>query len=84
ITFEHESGEMTVKALKAAVSALYPEHEPLIAVSFIARNRQYAADTETVSHGDELAMLPPVSGGEDTEIEAVLDPDGWADRYMLT
>ncbi|WP_313996317.1 molybdenum cofactor biosynthesis protein MoaE [uncultured Paenibacillus sp.] len=84
IAFEHASGEMSVKALKSAVSAIYPEHEPLIGVSFVARNRQYASDSETVSHGDELAMLPPVSGGEDTEVEATLDPDGWDDRYTLT
>ncbi|EXX91578.1 molybdopterin converting factor [Paenibacillus darwinianus] len=84
IILELESEAMTVKALKAELAALYPEHEPLIGVSFLARNQQYASDNDTVGRGDELAMLPPVSGGEDTGTALELDSDGVNERYTLT
>jgi molybdopterin converting factor subunit 1 len=29
----------------------------------LARNREYAAPEAMFSHGDEVALLPPVSGG---------------------
>lgn len=30
---------------------------------FIARNQQYAEDSEPIMPGDELVIIPPVSGG---------------------
>lgn len=59
-----DRSEMTVGELKAALSEAYPAHAGLIAVCFAARNEAYAADGELVRCGDELALLPPVSGGD--------------------
>lgn len=67
---------MSAAELKQSLIALYPEHESLLRASFLACNQAYAADDATVNAGDELALLPPVSGGE----AAV--PFG--ERYVIT
>ncbi|OXM15243.1 molybdenum cofactor biosynthesis protein [Paenibacillus herberti] len=59
-----ERSEMSVGELKTALIEAYPEHAGLLAVCFAARNESYAADTESVSCHDTLALLPPVSGGD--------------------
>ena len=55
--------KLTAGEVKSRLSHMYPEHKEIITVSFVARNQAYAHDHETVSAGDELALLPPVSGG---------------------
>jgi len=67
VTLPAGRGEMTVRELKEALAARYPEHAAAISSAFIARNQEYAADADTVLAEDELAMLPPVSGGEDPD-----------------
>ena len=48
----------------ALIVALRERHAALRSVPFaIARNRSLARDAETLEDGDELALLPPVSGG---------------------
>jgi Molybdopterin converting factor, large subunit len=54
---------MTAGKLKALLSERFPSHAGLIGASFVARNEVYAADDEPLAYGDELALLPPVSGG---------------------
>ncbi|MBO7745289.1 molybdenum cofactor biosynthesis protein MoaE [Paenibacillus sp. MWE-103] len=74
--------ELTVGQLKDALAARYPAHAQLIAAAFMARNQAYAADGEPVRADDELALLPPVSGGED---EPAGNTAGDADaRYRVT
>lgn len=67
-----ESPQLMAGELKALLAQQYPEHETAIAASFLACNQAYAADRDPVSHEDELALLPPVSGGEDTELADVI------------
>ncbi|WP_274652323.1 molybdenum cofactor biosynthesis protein [Paenibacillus humicola] len=76
VTLELDSGELQVQALKEALIGRFPELEALIRVSFIASNHAYAADGETVSASSELALLPPVSGGEEDGSDA--------GRYVVT
>ncbi|OMF31767.1 molybdopterin converting factor [Paenibacillus sp. FSL H8-0548] len=64
INMQSDAEAMSVADLKAAISALYPAHAAIIHVSFIACNQAYAADEILVNASDELALLPPVSGGE--------------------
>ena len=64
VTLHLESGEMPVLSLKQILSQQYPSLEALIQVSFVASNQEYAADGDIVRASDELALLPPVSGGE--------------------
>ena len=52
-----------IEDLFAHCAARYPalaEHRPAIAVS---RNREFAAWATPLQSGDEVAFLPPVSGG---------------------
>lgn len=54
-----------------ALQALATESEPLAAALeampvVMAVNRSYAGEEETLSPGDELALIPPVSGGAES------------------
>ncbi|MFC4600465.1 molybdenum cofactor biosynthesis protein MoaE [Cohnella hongkongensis] len=62
-----EEEELTAGRIKQRLAELYPEHAALLSVCFVARNRAYAHDSATVRRSDELALLPPVSGGASEE-----------------
>ncbi|MBD2872571.1 molybdenum cofactor biosynthesis protein [Paenibacillus arenilitoris] len=81
LSLRSEEGQMTAMRLKEAVSAAYPEHGALIRVSFIACNHAYAADDKMLLATDELALLPPVSGGEESQAAADGERD---DLYVVT
>ncbi|WP_296975365.1 molybdenum cofactor biosynthesis protein MoaE [Thermobacillus sp. ZCTH02-B1] len=74
---------MTAGRLKALLAERHPAHGGLILASFVARNEAYAADHEPVEPGDDLALLPPVSGGapESAPADDSAAEDG---RYLLT
>ncbi|HTG69630.1 MAG TPA: molybdenum cofactor biosynthesis protein MoaE [Candidatus Udaeobacter sp.] len=80
INLRADTGQMSVSELKAVISAEYPEHQSLIQISFIARNHAYAADDAILHASDELALLPPVSGGEE-QAQPVKEP---VERYIVT
>ena len=71
---------LTVRELKELLASECPDHAPLIAISFAARNHVYAADHLELRPDDELALLPPVSGGEEEPPAAVLRDD----LYVIT
>lgn len=50
---------------------LHPKIAPYLPHVRVARNLDYAAPDDQVQPGDELALIPPVSGGSDT----ILPPD---------
>lgn len=52
-----------VGELRAALAEQAPGLAPLAARSLVAVNAEYAGDGTLVSEGDELALIPPVSGG---------------------
>jgi molybdopterin converting factor subunit 1 len=56
--------QITVEQLKELLIQDYPNAAQTIAISFIARNQAYASAEENVLEEDELALIPPVSGGE--------------------
>ena len=60
--FELPAGA-TVRDARAAIAARHPEIEPLLSRIAIAVNRAVVADDHLLSAGDEVALLPPVSGG---------------------
>lgn len=80
INLQAESDQMSVADLKAAISAQYPDHKALIQIAFIARNHAYAAEDAILLASDELALLPPVSGGEEAA-QPVNEP---VERYVIT
>ncbi len=53
----------TVKELRAAVASRKVEISGLLAHSQVAVNRELAGDEMAVCAGDEIALIPPVSGG---------------------
>jgi molybdopterin converting factor subunit 1 len=56
-----DGGPSSVRELEAQLRA---EHPALAGKSFrVAVNQRYAAAHEPVAAGDEVALIPPVSGG---------------------
>jgi molybdopterin synthase catalytic subunit len=53
----------TVKALRDELGERYPFAVTLLERSAIARNQEYALDSDPISPADEIAVIPPVSGG---------------------
>jgi molybdopterin synthase sulfur carrier subunit len=52
----------TVDVLKKKLDSLYPEMQKL-ASYMIAVNNNYASDGDIIYPDDEIAIIPPVSGG---------------------
>jgi molybdopterin synthase sulfur carrier subunit len=58
-----ESGRLkTVQDLKAHLKKGYPALEELSSLA-VAVNQTYARDQDPISDSDEIALIPPVSGG---------------------
>ncbi len=53
----------TIADAKHLIAQSYPQLAGLIARSVIARNQEYAQDEDAIQADDELAVIPPVSGG---------------------
>ena len=53
----------TVADLRRTLAAACPELGPLLARSAVARGDRYAADAYPLAAGDDVAVIPPVSGG---------------------
>lgn len=53
----------TVADLRAAVEAQHPPLAPLLPRCRVAVNADFAPDSAALSPGDEVAIIPPVSGG---------------------
>jgi MoaE-MoaD fusion protein len=54
-------------------AAAFPRLKQMASSVVLARNHEFAAVSEPLSDGDEVALLPPVSGGKMPEIS---DPEG--------
>jgi sulfur-carrier protein len=57
-----ETGGDTVGHLRAALAEKYPELSDLRSL-YIAVNNDYAGDEVVLTDLDEIALIPPVSGG---------------------
>ena len=53
----------TVAALRRGLSERFPALAGLLARSALAVNGEFADEDTPVSPGDEVALIPPVSGG---------------------
>ena len=53
----------TVEALLAKIAADYPELAPALPTCLVSVNRAFASDDAPLKSGDEIALFPPVSGG---------------------
>lgn len=55
----------TVRDVYAVLRSLHPELEPDLERIQVARNQEFSGWDEPVADGDEVAFIPPVSGGAD-------------------
>nr|WP_145403026.1 molybdenum cofactor biosynthesis protein MoaE [Paenibacillus xylanexedens] len=62
--FEYDGDTPTASILKEQLSAAYPEAASQIRSSFLAVNQMYAPADTILRAEDELALIPPVSGGD--------------------
>lgn len=53
----------SMRELKERLASEYPALAPLIALSRFAVDRSFANDNHTIHGKEEIAMIPPVSGG---------------------
>lgn len=54
----------TINDVRRALIERFPHMDVNVEYAIASLNRDFAADTDTVSAGDEVAFFPPVSGGE--------------------
>jgi molybdopterin converting factor subunit 1 len=59
--------QTTVGDLRRELVARYPALAALQRVLAVAVNAEYAADSTVLQPGDEVAFIPPVSGGRDVQ-----------------
>ncbi|MBI3891065.1 MAG: molybdopterin converting factor subunit 1 [Candidatus Wallbacteria bacterium] len=53
----------TARALLQRLAVQYPDHARHLSTCRVAVNHRFASDTEVVAPEDEVALIPPVSGG---------------------
>lgn len=57
------SDGISVRDMKLKISAEHPGLNELILRSAVSLNREFATDESLVHENDEIALIPPVSGG---------------------
>ncbi len=55
--------DITVFHMKKIVFETFPNLKKLNIPFFVAVNHKYATDSDVISSKDEVALIPPVSGG---------------------
>lgn len=55
--------QLSALALRALLLARHPKLERVLPSCRIAHNLEFAGQTLMLADGDELALIPPVSGG---------------------
>ena len=53
----------TIADARQTLGKMFPRITGLLSRSAIARNQDFALDTDIIAPTDELAVIPPVSGG---------------------
>lgn len=76
------SGQTTAGDLVKAIFSDYPAVEPLSRTSRIMVNREYAEPNQVLNDGDEVALIPPVSGGSGDFVvtDQPINPQALSDR----
>lgn len=63
-----------VQDLLDAVKTAHPELEPVLPAVRVAVNQRFAEDDQPIGPSDELALIPPVSGGDGRLLELRAEP----------
>lgn len=64
----------TVHTLLATIGLLHPQIAELLPNCFVSVNQEYANQETIISGNDEIAILPPVSGGEEPRLQITDQP----------
>jgi molybdopterin synthase catalytic subunit len=75
-TFVQLEEGVTVQAAFDHFAAEFPALTPMSGSIVLAVNQQFVARTHVLRDGDELAFMPPVSGGAGEWLQMVEDPQG--------
>ena len=62
VTLDFE-GDVTVGTLRSRLSEIHADAAEALATCMIAVNTEFSADDAVLTADDEVALLPPVSGG---------------------
>ncbi|WP_091838157.1 molybdopterin converting factor subunit 1 [Marininema halotolerans] len=76
--------EITVQELIQYLVERYPHIKEVIERSVVACNQEYALPTQSIYPQDEIALIPPVSGGEEAESEVHGTPTCFITRKTLS
>jgi len=63
LLLDRPEAKLTAGQLKAILCEQYPDHAEAVATAFVACNQTFAREDAVIRREDELALLPPVSGG---------------------
>lgn len=81
LALEVPEHNLSVHQLKELLAETYPSAASLITVSFIAVNQEYARGDVIITAKDEVALIPPVSGGEPEQVDNTPPSE---ERYSIT
>ncbi len=63
VTLDTGVESLTIKDIQSLLAERYPNLGDLLEKSMAAVNQEYAAPDKQVTSADEVAFIPPVSGG---------------------
>ncbi len=63
VEVELPEGQNSLEAFKTAICEQIPALAPLMGIVRIAVNQEFALPQDTLKESDEIALIPPVSGG---------------------
>lgn len=72
----------SVRELLQVIGEAYPALSPLLGSCFVSINHEYAAPDRVIAPDDEIALLPPVSGGEEEPRFAITTEPLQADKLI--
>lgn len=74
----------TVETVWERYASQYPKLRAMAASIAMARNQQFVTRAEPLSDGDEVAFMPPVSGGSGSNTHWVASKSGPGQFYAIT
>lgn len=83
VTVNTGKDRITAAELKQHLAREYPHAASSISLSFLARNHAYAQPDDEIQEKDELALIPPVSGGSPAEPEQIPGGGEWFELTRL-
>ncbi|WP_281885587.1 molybdopterin converting factor subunit 1 [Paenibacillus sp. YYML68] len=74
IEVDTEQHTLSVTELKTLLAQRHPQARGVLATAYVAINQEYAAEDAPIHENDEVAIIPPVSGGEPEWAELTYEP----------